>query len=484
MENADPNIIVHANPGQGHGNSPPVQAAPVQGVSPGAATPCQQQMKKIPTMNEVSESLYQALGDLAPRLREFLNANGGEDVVPTLQIIEEVAEQGKERVRQAQQVARRENRPAPITKLPVFGQRSNLPPQKDYRLEYFRGEADLKGKRDPMQWKDWLEAVGRLVTTYALTENAAIEMLQLHARRAAADTISEAIAEGGGYEDIVVQLETRFAGLRPPEQARDMCHQQRMRKDETVEDFSARVRQLATLATRQSSRREEECYEMSRLCFTNGLLPSIQPQVRAQLTIRKHLGEDDPTFSELQQIAHDIKEQQELDDARQDRSKGRVNESVCFVEDEEPQDSEEEDVEQILYTQEDNKFKPVMKRGSWKGKSLGTRSLSQTKTLRKNPSSAMEYVQVVEQCKDEDAIYVYYTAESDRPIKKKINSKDLNVGLECWKCGLKGHFAFGSSGRACPLRDHDIEDTPCSRCRKGGHKADFCIRSYTFDKGN
>ncbi len=85
-----------------------------------------------------------------------------------------------------------------------------------------------------MQCKDWLEAVGRLVTTYALTENAAIEMLQLHARRAAADTISEAIAEGGGYEDIVVQLETRFAGLRPPEQACDMCHQQRMRKDETV----------------------------------------------------------------------------------------------------------------------------------------------------------------------------------------------------------------------------------------------------------
>ncbi len=96
MQNPDPNVIVHANPGQGTGNSPPVQAAPVQGVIAGAATPRQQQVKKMPTMNEVSESLYQALGDLAPRLREFLNANGGEDVVPTLQTIEEVAEQGKE----------------------------------------------------------------------------------------------------------------------------------------------------------------------------------------------------------------------------------------------------------------------------------------------------------------------------------------------------------------------------------------------------
>ncbi len=145
---------------------------------------------------------------MAPRLRVFLYEHGGEVVVPTLDSIEQVAEQGKERVRQAQQVARRENRPAPVTRIPHFGQRNNLPPQKDYRLEYFRGEADLKGKRDPMQCKDWLEAVGRLVAGYGLTEDAAIEMLQLHARRAAAETIAETIAEGGGYEDIVVQLET------------------------------------------------------------------------------------------------------------------------------------------------------------------------------------------------------------------------------------------------------------------------------------
>ena len=133
---------------------------------------------------------------------------------------------------------------------------------------------------------------------------------------------------------------------------------------------------------------------MSRLCFTNGLLPSIQPQVRAQLTIRKHLGEDDPTFSELQQIAHDIKEQQELDDARQDRSKGRVNESVCYVDEEELEDSEEEDVEQILYVREDNKFKPVIKKGSWKGKSLGARSLSQAKTLRLSTSKLLSKVKM------------------------------------------------------------------------------------------
>ncbi len=31
-------------------------------------------------------------------------------------------------------------------------------------------------------------------------------------------TLAEAIAEGCGYEEIVVQLETRFAGLRLPGQ--------------------------------------------------------------------------------------------------------------------------------------------------------------------------------------------------------------------------------------------------------------------------
>ena len=481
MANANPNVQV--NPPR-DGNGPPVQAAPAQGVAIGAEAASPPKAKRIPSMNEVSEGLFQALSEMAPRLREFLNEHGGEDVVPTLDSIEQVAEQGKERVRQAQQVARRENRPAPVTRIPHFGQRNNLPPQKDYRLEYFRGEADLKGKRDPMQCKDWLEAVGRIVAGYGLTEGAAIELLQLHARRAAAETIAETIAEGGGYEDIVVQLETRFAGLRPPEQARDMCHQQRMRKDETVEDFGARVRQLAILATRQSPNREKECYDMSSLCFTNGLLPSIQPLVRAQLSMRKHLGEDSPTFSELQQIAHDIKEQQELDDARQEKSKGRAIDSICYVDVDEPLDSEEEEgPEPILYTREDNRFKPV--RGMGRGKSMGARSSRPSRLVRRDPPATTEYIQVVEQCVDEDALYIYYVADADRPERKKISSKDLNVGLdECWKCGLKGHFAFGSSGRACPLREHDIEGTPCSRCKKGGHKAEYCIRAYSFDKGN
>ncbi len=140
MANANPNPNVNVNPNQGEGNAPPVQAAPAQGGPVGAASPSQNRPKKLPPMNKVSENLFQALGKFAPYLKAFLSQHGGQDVVPTLQSIEEVAEQGKERVRQYQQVTRRENRPTPITQIPIFGQQSNLPPQKDYRLEYFRGE--------------------------------------------------------------------------------------------------------------------------------------------------------------------------------------------------------------------------------------------------------------------------------------------------------------------------------------------------------
>ena len=100
-------------------------------------------------------------------------------------------------------------------------------------------------EEDPLQCKDWLQALGQLVTTHELTERAVINFMQLNARRAAADTIAEAIAEGCGYEEIVVQLETHFAGLRPPEQARHLCHQQRMKKDETIEEFGCSVGRAA-----------------------------------------------------------------------------------------------------------------------------------------------------------------------------------------------------------------------------------------------
>ena len=166
---------------------------------------------------------------------------------------------------------------------------------------------------------------------------------------------SRSLQEGCGYEEIVVQLETRFAGLRPPEQARDLCHQQRMKKDETIEEFGARVRQLATLTTRESPRKQDELREMSTGCFINGLLPDIQLQVRAQIRMRKHLGELDMNFFDLQQLAHNMKEQQELDEQRVDKNKKTpVIESVYAVEEESDDTDNDEEVE-VYYTEEQRK---------------------------------------------------------------------------------------------------------------------------------
>ncbi len=248
---------------------------------------------------------------IAPSLNQVLNTQG----VNTLELREaldgigDLSVQGEIKTNHVRREAKRDSRPAPMTPIPTFGTKNKLPGQRDYKLEYFKGDLDAKGRRDPLQCKDWLQALGRLVTTPELTERAAINFMQLNARRAAADTIAEAIAEGCGYEEIVVQLKTRFAGFRPPEQARDLCHQQRMKKGETIEEFGARVRQLATLATRESPRKQDELREMCTGCFINGLLPDIQLQVRAQIRMRKDLGEPDMNFFDLQQLAHNIKEQ-------------------------------------------------------------------------------------------------------------------------------------------------------------------------------
>ncbi len=127
--------------------------------------------------------------------------------------IGDLSAQSEQQTNHGQREARRDSRPAPMTPMPIFGNRTELPGQRDYKLEYFKGDLDAKGKRDPLQCKDWLQALGRLVTANGLTEGAAINFMQLNARRAVADTIAEAIAEGCSYEEIVVQLETQFAGL-------------------------------------------------------------------------------------------------------------------------------------------------------------------------------------------------------------------------------------------------------------------------------
>ncbi len=75
--------------------------------------------------------------------------------------------------------------------------------------------------------------------------------------------------------------------------------------------------------------------------------------VRAQLRMCKHLGESNMTFFELQQLAHNIQEQQELDEHYQEKPRWGENESINLVDTEE-ENSSDDDFEQILYTQQDN----------------------------------------------------------------------------------------------------------------------------------
>ncbi len=267
--------MANANPG--NPVAAPVQVA--QPAQPQQAQPQQQAMgqpaqAQAPPLIEINERFFAYMSRIAPSLNQVLNAQGvnNADLRDALDGIGDLSAQGEQQTNHIRREAKRDRRPAPMTPMPIFGNRNELPGQRDYKLEYFKGDLDAKGKRDPLQCKDWLQALGRLVTANRLTERAAINFMQLNARRAVADTIAEAIAEGCGYEEIVVQLETRFAGLRPPEQARDLCHQQRMRKEDTVEEFGARVRQLATLVTRESLRKGEELKEMSSSCFINGLI--------------------------------------------------------------------------------------------------------------------------------------------------------------------------------------------------------------------
>ena len=168
------------------------------------------QPAQAPPMMEINEHFYSYIGRIAPSLNQVLTTQGVNTAKlrDALDGIRDISAQGEQQTNHVQREARWDSHPAPMTPMPIFGNRTELPGQRDYKLEYFKGDLDAKGKRDPLQCKDLLQALGRLVTANGLTKRAAINFMQLNARRAAADTIAEAIAEGCSYEEIIVQLET------------------------------------------------------------------------------------------------------------------------------------------------------------------------------------------------------------------------------------------------------------------------------------
>ncbi len=194
------------------------QGAPLQqqgsGMQPNVAGVRQ------PALMEINEQFFLIMGQIATRLNDFTTQQGNQYLGDVSTDLNSVANQGRDCVREAQTVTKDAQRQWQGFQHSVDDQICLH--KKNYKLGYFKGDLDLNGKRDPLQCRDWLEAVGWLVTTYGLTEGTAINLMQLHAWWAFVDTITEALAEGSGYKDIVVQLETRFIGLRPPEQARDL----------------------------------------------------------------------------------------------------------------------------------------------------------------------------------------------------------------------------------------------------------------------
>ncbi len=226
---------------------------------------------------------------------------------------------------------------------------------------------------------------------------------------------------------------------------------------------------------------------MSSGCFVNGLLPDIQLQVQAQIRMRKHLGELDMNFFDLQQLTHNIKEQQELDEQRSEKNKKMPLIKSVYAAEEESDDTDDDEEVKVYYAEELRNRKNRRMNASHVATVARRpqKNLIHTSSIKSPQRPMPEYVQVIEQCPDEDAVYVYYATEEDRPHRKKISSSDLNTGPnECWKCGLQGHFAFGESRKACPMRNYDLELELCPQCKKGGHKPENCLRSYSFDKGN
>jgi hypothetical protein len=65
--------------------------------------------------------------------------------------------------------------------------------------------------------------------------------------------------------------------------------------------------------------------------------------------------------------------------------------------------------------------------------------------------------------------------ERRRNILELLNIANINKG-ECIQCGTPGHMLGKDE---CALRNRPLTDRPCTKCGKGLHSADDCLRGFS-----
>ncbi len=420
-----------------------------------------------------------------------------------------------------------------MTRVPDGGTENRLPSVKEYRLLTHTGDDFCKKNREATF--EWLETCMTLKRTYHLTDEATKHLMAKHATGQAKQFINESIASRQPLAHLVGQFERVFSDLVPPQEARRRCGSLVRGKHMTISEYAHELYFFAKMATRDEVDARARAAELAREYLLIGLDELSRQFVRSMDAEQAAKGLKPHAYNELIALLTEREKELELQ-----RSKGRrMNEyhtsygsgalkvSVSTPEtksDSSGQESAESESSSDGSESDDHYIRRYesrsrdRRRDKYEGRrrerapSRSNRdrnrsqppkssrdSKSDRRERRKDPPKDRNWDQRTDN--DDEQVTSSTTLLVNQPDKMgfiayKINTvdyqrpnfiefKDLNVAKdECAKCGLKGHFMGSSQKSACPLREKPLETTPCSLCKKGGHKPSDCVRNFQRISGN
>jgi hypothetical protein len=346
-----------------------------------------------------------------------------------------------------------------------------LPGHREYRIKDFTGEKAAKGDDQVSadECLGWLKRFNRLAEQLDLSHEDALELLHRHVTGTAGAVLEDAQQDEPDLNAAYVALETAFAGLRHPDVAMEDCRKATRGDKEDLNRFGQRVRFLARMGTRDRADRagaDLEVHNVAMTTFMAAMNTRTKEIMQERQDGRRKRGEPEPTYTALVREAADIEARREANQKiykeRHPHQTKMIRRLECLLagtaEDDDAEDDEDQAVEHLVERVVAGVTRRVEK--------------------KKPPTESKVNVRMASAAEAaDDSVNVLAVGQM------RLSPAALGVERdECMRCGGKGHRAFGPDSAVCGLRHELITDTPCPKCKKGGHLEKHCQRVLDYPK--